>query len=234
MAKKGNKKETVIKLDHIEKEYYLADERAVKVLKDITMEVEKGEFVAIVGSSGSGKSTLMNIIGFLDIPTGGDYYFKDIKLENLDDNDLTELRSGEIGFIFQSFHLLSSKTVFENVRLPLIYAGKKVNHTEYVEDALKKADLEEELWFKKPNQLSGGQRQRVAIARALVNKPELLLADEPTGNLDSVTGKKVLKELQNLNKKEKTTIIMITHDNSVAESADRIIAVSDGLVIEKK
>ncbi|PID83457.1 macrolide ABC transporter ATP-binding protein [Candidatus Campbellbacteria bacterium] len=224
----------IINLEHIEKEYFLSQTQSFKALRDITLKINKGEFVAIVGSSGSGKSTLMNIIGFLDIPTAGEYEYKGIKFDELSEDELTELRSKEIGFIFQSFHLLPSKTVFENVKLPLVYSGvvnTKKQYEEYVTSALEKSDLDKSLWYKKPNQLSGGQRQRVAIARALVNKPEVLLADEPTGNLDSKTGQKVLEELKQLNREENVTVIMITHDKNIAKNADRVITVKDGIII---
>lgn len=204
------------------------------VLHNIDLVVEEGEMVAILGQSGSGKSTLMNLIGGLDIPTTGNYHFAGRHVNKMSQDELAELRSSDISFIFQSFHLLPGKTVYQNVLLPLLYqrsfSGNKDN---YVRQALEQAALEEEQWRKRPNQLSGGQRQRVAIARALVAKPKLLLADEPTGNLDSKTGERIIDSLQELNQKYGTTIVIVTHDETLTTVVDRTIHIKDGYIVEQ-
>ena len=193
------------KLIHIEnlyKNYFLGKKIEVKVLKDISLDINEGELIAIIGPSGSGKSTLMNIIGCLDIPSSGNYFFEGKDISTLDADELATLRSEKISFVFQSFNLLHGKTVFENVMLPLMYQKSfKGSMQERTAESLRMADLEENLWQNKPNQLSGGQQQRVAIARALVNRPKILLADEPTGNLDSQTGINVVNELKKLKNK---------------------------------
>ena len=196
---------------------------------------EFAQVIAIDGPSGSGKSTLMNIIGGLDTASNGDYYFAGHHVNTMTPDTLAELRSTEISFIFQSFHLLPGKTVYQNVMLPLIYQRSFTGHyDEYITEALRRADLEEKHWHKRPNQLSGGQRQRVAIARALVAKPKLLLADEPTGNLDSKTGEHIIEALTHLNEVYNTTIVMVTHDDSLTEVVHRVINIKDGRINETK
>lgn len=203
------------------------------VLYNINFEIEKGEFVAIIGPSGSGKSTLMNILGALDRPTSGEYSLNGEDVFSMSDEDLAKIRSEKIGFVFQSFNLLPRSTVMRNVILPLIYDSKttKEERREKAANALCAAGLDEDRWEHLSNELSGGQMQRVAIARALVNNPEIILADEPTGNLDSKTGKIVLESFQELNSKHGHTIILITHDRYVAEHANRIIEIRDGSIV---
>jgi len=205
------------------------------VLKDVSFTINKGEFVAITGPSGSGKSTMMHIIGALDTPTNGKYLLDGHDVSELDDDELVEIRKSKIGFVFQSFNLLPRSTVFRNVMLPLIYAETPVEEREEkVKKALRSAGLDEDRWYHMTNQLSGGQMQRVAIARALVNNPSIILADEPTGNLDTKTGLIVLNSFKELNKKEGHTIVLITHEADVAKFADRTIFIRDGMVVENE
>mgnify|MGYP000203049466 CR=1 FL=1 len=229
----NNNTKKLIHIENLYKNYLLGKKIEVKVLKDISLDINEGELIAIIGPSGSGKSTLMNIIGCLDIPSSGNYFFEGKDISTLDADELATLRSEKISFVFQSFNLLHGKTVFENVMLPLMYQKSfKGSMQERTAESLRMADLEESLWQNKPNQLSGGQQQRVAIARALVNRPKILLADEPTGNLDSQTGINVVNELKKLNREYGTTIIMITHDTSMTEKVDRVITIKDGLILE--
>jgi len=222
----------MIKCDNIVKTYKSGDNET-SVLKGVSFEIKKGEFVAIIGPSGSGKSTLMHILGTLDRPTSGKYFLNDKDMLNLSDDELAQTRSQRIGFVFQSFNLLSRATVLRNVMLPLIYDNqiKKEERRTIAEKALISAGLDKDRWHHLSSQLSGGQMQRVAIARALVNNPDLILADEPTGNLDSKTGDIVLDTFQKLNREHGHTIILITHERYVAEHADRIIELRDGLVV---
>ena len=203
-----------------------------KVLKNISFSVEKGEFVAIIGPSGSGKSTLMHILGCVDTPTSGEYFLERKDVSQLSDDELADIRKNKIGFVFQSFNLLPRTTVLRNVVLPLAYANvPRARREEIAKESLLSVGLNETHFYHLSNQLSGGEMQRVAIARALVNDPALILADEPTGNLDSKTGEFVLETFQNLNQ-EGRTIILITHEKYIAEHAKRIISIKDGEIIE--
>ena len=201
-------------------------------LRGASFSIEKGEFVAIIGPSGSGKSTLMHILGCLDTPTSGQYFFEGREISKLSDDELAEIRKKKIGFVFQTFNLLPRATVLRNVMLPLIYAGvSQQKREEIAKSVLKSSAFPEEFWNHLSNQLSGGMMQRVAIARALVNNPLLILADEPTGNLDSKTGDVVIKTLIDLNKKGHT-LVVVTHELYIAQYAKRIISLKDGAIIE--
>ncbi|MFA5021241.1 MAG: ABC transporter ATP-binding protein [Patescibacteria group bacterium] len=222
----------MIKCDNIGKTYQMGEDNELAVLSDINFGIDKGEYVAIIGPSGSGKSTLMNILGALDRPSAGRYFLDGQDVSSLSDESLAEIRCKKIGFVFQSFNLLSRSTVRRNVMVPLIYAKvPKESRPEKAANALRAAGLEENRWDHLSNQLSGGQMQRVAIARALINNPEIILADEPTGNLDSKTGEIVLDTFRRLNKDFGHTIILITHEHEVAAHTDRIIELKDGRII---
>ena len=211
---------------------YTSGDVAFQALNNASFSINDGEFVAIMGPSGSGKSTLMHILGCLDTPTSGSYFLDGQDVSKLSDDELADIRKNKIGFVFQAFNLLARSTVTRNVGLPLVYAGIHGEMRERkINAALKAAGLGEEHFHHLSNQLSGGQIQRVAIARSLVNDPHLILADEPTGNLDSKTGEIVLGTFQKLNRDEGRTIILITHENDVAEHADRIIFIKDGMVM---
>jgi putative ABC transport system ATP-binding protein len=211
---------------------YTRGEETVYALKNISFKVNEGEFVAIMGPSGSGKSTMMHIIGCLDTPTSGEYFLDGKNVAKLNDEELADIRKDKIGFVFQAFNLLPRITVLKNAMLPLVYAGisdeEKVKRTE---KALLASGLDKSRFNHKPNEISGGQIQRVAIARALVNDPKIILADEPTGNLDTKTGEIVLGTFQRLNLENNATIILITHELEVAEHADRIIFIKDGQIV---
>jgi putative ABC transport system ATP-binding protein len=214
---------------------YVNGEVETRVLKEVSFSIDDGEFIAIMGPSGSGKSTLMHILGALDSPTSGTYRFDGDDVSTLSDDALADIRKHKIGFVFQSFNLLSRATVLRNVMLPLVYAAVPSMERELrAAAALTAAGLPEDRWMHLSNQLSGGQMQRVAIARALVNNPSLILADEPTGNLDSQTGEVVLGTFQELNREHHHTIVLITHEPYVAEHADRIIHIVDGSILEDK
>ena len=218
----------IIKTENLTKDYETGTQ-VVSALKGINLSVEKGEFLSIMGPSGSGKTTLMNIIGCLDSPTNGSYYLNDKSVSKLDDDELAKIRNEEIGFVFQSFHLLARNTAFDNVMLPLKYAGiSKEEATKKSNDVLDLVGLSNRSKHT-PAELSGGQQQRVAVARALVNEPSILFADEPTGNLDSNTGQEVMKIFKDLNENGQT-IILITHEDSIAKQSNRIITIMDGLI----
>ena len=218
----------IIKLDSISKEYCVG-EFTVKALQNLTFSINRGEFVAIMGSSGSGKSTLMNILGCLDSASGGNYWLNGVNVLDYDDNALSRLRNEEIGFVFQSFNLLPRLSALENVSLPMIYKGvSQKDRRRRAMDLLRKVSIEHR-FNHRPNQMSGGQVQRVAIARALANNPSIILADEPTGNLDSQTTKDIMGIFSRLHR-EGNTIIIVTHDKFVAQFAKRIIKLRDGII----
>jgi putative ABC transport system ATP-binding protein len=218
----------VIKTEELAKVYEMGSEQ-VHALRGVNVEIHKGEYVAIMGPSGSGKSTLMNLIGCLDSPTSGRYWLAGRLVSDLDDDELAYIRNKEIGFVFQTFNLLPRATALHNVELPLIYNGTPaVERLERAKQALAKVDLTDRMHHK-PNELSGGQRQRVAIARALVNSPSIVLADEPTGNLDSKTGDEIMTLFETLHS-QGNTIIVVTHENDIAQHAHRIIHIRDGKV----
>lgn len=222
----------MIELKNITKTYLSGDGTEFQALKNINFKINDGEFVAIMGPSGSGKSTLMHILGALDTPTGGSYWLAGKDVSKLNEDELADIRKNLIGFVFQAFNLLPRTSVLRNAIIPLIYAGvPRAEREKRAEKALRAAGLDEARWRFRPNQLSGGQMQRVAIARALVNDPALILADEPTGNLDSKTGEIVLGTFQKLNREHGRTIVLITHERYVAEHADRIILIKDGELI---
>ena len=222
----------VIQMQGIVKRFYIGKPNELEILHGISLEVNKGEFVSIVGQSGSGKSTLMNIIGALDRPTEGTYMFENVDISKCNDKQLSKIRNQRIGFVFQTFNLLPRLNALKNVEMPMMYNGVKPKEREQrAKELLKLVGMEDRM-LHKPSELSGGQKQRVAIARALANEPDIILADEPTGALDSKTGHMVMDIFHKLHKEQGKTIILITHSRELAEETERIITISDGMILE--
>ncbi len=222
---------TVIEMRNIIKRYYIGQPNELQILNGISLDIHEHEFVSIVGQSGSGKSTLMNMIGALDRPTEGTYLLNGVDISTLDDYDLSQIRNQEIGFVFQTFNLISRTNALKNVEMPMMYAGiPRKQRLLRAMELLKIVGMEDRADHQ-PNELSGGQKQRVAIARAMANKPSILLADEPTGALDSKTGRMIMDLFHKLHDEEGTTIVLITHSNELAAETERIITISDGSVI---
>lgn len=221
-------KDKVIEIENIEKNYQVGTQ-IVRALRGVTTSIDRGDYVAIMGPSGSGKSTLMNIIGALDTPSVGDYILNGTNVSHLTDEKLAEIRNKEIGFVFQTFNLLHQYNALENVMLPLIYSGvQKVERIERAKEALTKVGLDDRMDHK-PNELSGGQRQRVAVARALINNPSIILADEPTGNLDTKTSIDIMRLFNEIHA-QGNTIVLVTHEEDIAQHAHRIIRLRDGMI----
>ena len=220
---------SLIRLDNVYKIYGEGRENQVNALDGVTLEINQGEFVAIIGQSGSGKSTLMNMLGCLDVPSSGSYYLNGVNVATMHDNELSVIRNREIGFIFQGFNLIQNLTALENVELPLIYRGvDRKTRKKLASDSLKRVGLEKRMSHK-PSEMSGGQQQRVAIARAIAARPPVILADEPTGNLDSASSREIMQILKEMHRDGKT-IILITHDDGIAASARRVVRIMDGRI----
>lgn len=225
---------TMMQLDNIIKRFYIGEPNELQILNGITLDVQEGEFVSIVGASGSGKSTLMNVIGILDRPTEGNYILDGVDINGAKDNDLSRIRNQKIGFVFQTYNLISKTSALKNVELPMLYAGKsKKERSNRAKELLDLVGIGDRMKHM-PEELSGGQKQRVAIARAMANDPSIILADEPTGALDSQTGRMVMDLFHKLNKEQGKTIILITHSNELAEETGRIVTIKDGYVINER
>ncbi len=225
---------TIIRMRDIVKKFFIGCPNELQVLNHIDLRVASGEFVSIVGASGSGKSTLMNIIGALDRPTEGEYTLDGVDIGAVDDNHLSNIRNAKVGFVFQTFNLIPRTTALKNVELPMLYAGaSKTKRTERAKELLKLVGMGERMDHM-PNELSGGEKQRVAIARAMANDPAIILADEPTGALDSVTGRLVMDIFHSLHKKQGKTIVLITHSPELAEETQRIVTIKDGKIIGER
>ncbi|MBR3696863.1 MAG: ABC transporter ATP-binding protein [Clostridia bacterium] len=224
----------MIKLENIVKKFYIGKQNELEILHGISLKVSKGEFISIVGPSGSGKSTLMNMIGILDRPTSGSYILDGIDVSSAKDKELSNIRNKKIGFVFQTYNLISRTTALKNIELPMLYAGVSKNEREKrARELLKLVEMEDrEKHF--PEELSGGQKQRVAIARAMANNPAIILADEPTGALDSKTGRLVMDLFHKLNKEQGITVVLITHSKELASETDRIISIKDGNIISEE
>lgn len=221
----------IIEMNSITKSFYIGTPNQLNILKGIDITVEEGEFVSIIGTSGSGKSTLMNIIGALDRPTSGSYILDGTNIEEISDNGLSEVRNKQIGFVFQTYNLIPRSSALKNVELPMLYNGKgRKERRERAEQLLELVGMKDRMSHQ-PNELSGGQKQRVAIARALVNNPSIILADEPTGALDSATGRLVMDLFHKIHEEEGKTIVLITHNNELADETQRIITLKDGSII---
>lgn len=226
--------ESIIRIDNVVKTFNIGMENELEILHKICIDIKEGEFVAIVGSSGAGKSTLMNIIGLLDKPTAGRYTLNGIDTSNMKDDELSEIRNSQIGFVFQTFNLIPRMTALKNVELPMMYKGiPQKERTAKAKKLLEMVGMCDRMSHQ-PNQLSGGQKQRVSIARAMANDPAIILADEPTGALDTVTGRMIMDIFHKLNKENGKTIVLITHSRELAQETDRIITISDGKIISDK
>lgn len=227
-------KRKIIELEEIRKSFYIGTPNELEVLKGINLSVYEGEFVAIVGESGSGKSTLMNIIGSLDRPTSGEYILDDVNITEASDRELSEIRNQRIGFVFQTYNLIAKTNALRNVEMPMLYAGiTGKERTKRAKELLELVEMGDRMKHL-PEELSGGQKQRVAIARAMANDPAILLADEPTGALDSVTGRMVMDLFHKLNREQGKTVVLITHSQELAEEAERIITIKDGEILGER
>ena len=227
-------KKAIISLRDIKKSYFEGKDNTLEILHGINLDIYDGEFVAIVGESGSGKSTLMNIIGALDLPSSGEYTLDDVDILKASDNELSRIRNKKIGFVFQTFNLIGRMNAYKNVELPLIYAGvDETTRKNKVNEYLNKVEMSDRAKHM-PNELSGGQKQRIAIARALINNPSIILADEPTGALDSKTSRTIMDLFHKLHKEENITIVLITHNQKLAQECDRVLTLSDGMIISDR